>query len=177
VNGESASPALTPRGQVRRRDRLRSEEDAWRFIPSARVAHAAVVTPDGWPYVIPLVFVPDGPSRIWLHTTRSARSAFRQAVAHSGRLCLEFDAMGEVTPGRRFACGSSLAYASVVVFGRCGLVDDPDRKVWFFDRLLERYGRPEWTFEPGYPHASAVVLYEVTVDVVTMKQSGDTGRH
>ncbi len=176
MSAGTGSPAFTPHGPVRRRDRRRPTEDAWRFIDSADLAHAAVVTPEGWPSVIPWVFVPEAPRYMGLHTTRGTRSAVRQAGAHSGHLRLEFDAMGEATPGACYACESSLGYASVVAFGTGRLRDDPERKTWVFDRLMTRSGRPEWTFAAGYPHASAIALYEVSVDMVTMEQNGQAER-
>jgi hypothetical protein len=44
---------------------------------------------------------------------------------------------------------SALVYTSVIVFGAVCLVNDRSRKVWFFDRVLEKYGQSDWTFEPA----------------------------
>jgi hypothetical protein len=50
-------------------------------------------------------------------------------------------------------------------------MEDRDLKVWFFDRVLEKYGEPDWTFVPGYPHLDRIVLYEQRLELVTGKRS------
>jgi uncharacterized protein len=47
----------------------------------------------------------------------------------------------------------------------------PESEVWFFDRVLEKYGQSDWTFEPGYPHLDRIVLYEQQIEVMTGKHS------
>jgi hypothetical protein len=59
----------------------------------------------------------------------------------------------------------------VIVFGPVRILDDRDRKSWFFDRVLEKYGDPEWTFEPGYPLLDRIILYEQQMEIVTGKHS------
>ncbi len=44
-------------------------------------------------------------------------------------------------------------------------------KTWFFDRLLEKYGDPSWSFEPGYPLLDRILLYEVRIEILTGKRS------
>lgn len=46
-----------------------------------------------------------------------------------------------------------------------------DKKSWFLDRLLVKHGKPDWTFEPGYPLIDRNILYEQKIDVVTGKHS------
>ncbi len=79
--------------------------------------------------------------------------------------------MGPVQPGQPFACNSAFVYRSVIVFGTVRLLEDRDRKAWFFDRVLEKYGEPDWTFQPGYPQLDRIVLYEQQMETVTGKFS------
>jgi len=44
--------------------------------------------------------------------------------------------MGPVHRGR-------LVYTSVIVFGSLRILDERSMKVWFFDRVLEKYGQPD----------------------------------
>ena len=69
------------------------------------------------------------------------------------------------------ACQSALVYRSVVTFGPVRQIDSLADKTWFFDRVLEKYGDPEWVFDPGYPQINRIVLYEQTIDIVTGKHS------
>ena len=51
------------------------------------------------------------------------------------------------------------------------LIEDTKMKEWFFDRLLAKYGEPDWTFEPGYPLLDRITLYELEMEVMTGKKS------
>lgn len=148
-----------------------SDEDTRTFLKSQRVAHVGVVDAEGWPYVIPLVYVYEGAGVLYLHNGAHEQSHFWNAVKANPRLCLEVDEIGPVHPGKRFACDSSLVYTSVVAFGSVKIIDDRERKTWFFDRLLEKYGSPEFSFEPGYPALDRIVLYEMQLEIVTGKRS------
>jgi nitroimidazol reductase NimA-like FMN-containing flavoprotein (pyridoxamine 5'-phosphate oxidase superfamily) len=167
------------RGQVRRTDRVVPAEDAWRLLEAGQFAHVGVLTPDGWPYVVPLVYVTDADRHVWLHTTRSRRSLFLQAVRANPRVCVTVSIMGSVIPGIEFACDSSLQYASVVAFGTADVLDDDEaRKTWFFDQLWAKYGPADWVFrQSGYPRAGSVVLYRVTVETLTGKANHAPSGH
>ena len=43
------------------------------------------------------------------------------------------------------------------------------KKEWFFDRLLEKYGNPEWNFEKGYPALPKIDLFEIQIEKMTGK--------
>ncbi|HEY8448872.1 MAG TPA: pyridoxamine 5'-phosphate oxidase family protein [Bacillota bacterium] len=161
---------LSPRGHVRRADRLMPDEEARSFLRQQAVAHVATVDAEGWPYVIPLVYVYEGGDVLYLHTG-ARRGHFLANIEHDPRVCLEVSTMGPLHPGRPYACNSALVYTSVVVFGRARLVADEARKTWFFDRLLAKYGDPQWSFEPGYPRLDRIILYEVAIETLTGKRS------
>jgi uncharacterized protein len=95
---------------------------------------------------------------------------FQRNVESHPRMCIEVAAMGPVHRGHPFACNSALVYTSVVVFGTVQIVDDRNQKSWFFDRVLEKYGESDWTFESGY-HLDRIVLYEQHIEVMTGKHS------
>lgn len=80
--------------------------------------------------------------------------------------------MGPVHRGRPYACNSALVYASAIAFGQVRILNDLDRKSWFFDRFMEKYGESGWTFEPGYPHIHRIILYEQRIEILTGKRSG-----
>jgi hypothetical protein len=81
----------------------------------------ATVGEDGWPYCVPLLYVcMDGD--IFVHNTR-AKGHLRTNVDHEPRVCFEVDEVGEVFPYGRFECDSTVAYASVVAFGRIRVVE------------------------------------------------------
>lgn len=158
------------RRQVHRKKRLMPEEEARAFLRHQHVAHVASVDAEGWPYVIPLVYIYDEGAVLSLHTG-SYQGHFLTNIQRDPRICLEVSEMGPLQPGRPYACNSALVYTSVVVFGKVHIVDNREKKAWFFDRLLEKYGNPQWSFEPGYPLLDRIILYEVEIEILTGKQN------
>ena len=159
-----------PRGRMHRIKRLMSDDDARVFLRSQKVAHFGSADAAGWPYVIPLIYIYEGGEHLYVHTG-SHGGHFQRNVESNPRVSLEVAEMGPLHRGHPFACNSALVYTSVVVFGSMQIIDDRERKAWFFDRILEKYGEPEWTFEPGYPLLDRIVLYEQRIEILTGKRS------
>jgi uncharacterized protein len=95
---------------------------------------------------------------------------------YEGATCftVEVSEIGDLHRGKPYACNSALVYTSVVVFGSVRILHGPEsreKKQWFLDQLLAKYGQPEWTFEPGYPLIDRIILYEQKIEVVTGKHS------
>lgn len=168
--GSPANTTATLRGRVHRTKRLMPDEETKSFLREQQVAHVGTVDSEGWPYVIPLVYIYEGGDILYLHTG-GYRGHFQTDVLGDSRICIEVSNKGPLHPGKPYACDSALVYTSVVVFGRARIVEDRDKKTWFFDRLLEKYGDPSWSFEPGYPLLDRITLYEVHMEVVTGKRS------
>lgn len=62
-------------------------------------------------------------------------------------------------------------YTSVVLFGQVTHITEDSKKEWFFDRLLEKYGDPNWEFEKkGYPILPKIELFEVMIENITGKR-------
>lgn len=158
------------RGQMIRGKRQMADADARSFLRAQRVAHVATVDADGWPYVIPLVFVYEGLDILYLHTG-ALHGQFQGNMERDGRLSLEVSDLGPLHKGEKFACDSALVYTSVIVFGRAKVIVQREKKSWFFDRLLEKYGDPQWSFQPGYPALDRIVLYEMSIEILTGKRS------
>jgi len=165
------SSANDLRGHVHRHQRLMPDEVARAFLRTQNVAHVATVDDEGWPYVIPLIYIYEGEDRLWVHTGNHG-GHFERNIERHPRVCIEVSEMGPVHPGRTYACQSALVYSSVVTFGRVRLVESLADKTWFFDRVLAKYGDPAWSFEPGYPQIDRIVLYEQTIEIMTGKRSG-----
>lgn len=169
TNGEITGMA-DMRGQMHRSKRLMTQDEARDFLRAHKVAHVGTVDAQGWPYVVPLVYIYTGGDILYLHTG-DHQGHFLTNVQQHPRICVEVGEMGPVHRGRPYACNSALVYSSVIVFGGVRIVDDLDKKTWFFDRLMEKYGEPGWTFEPGYPQIHRILLYEQQMEIVTGKHS------
>jgi hypothetical protein len=61
----------------------------------------------------------------------------------------------------------------VVAYGEVHVLDGAgtdQKKIWFFDRLLERLKEPMSAYEkPGYPMLDRIILFEVALELVTGK--------
>ena len=155
--------------QVRRTDKLMSEDSVREFMARAYAGRLATVGPDGWPYVVPLLFVWMN-GEIWVHNT-SARGHFRTNVDHAPRVCFEVDDPGEVFPYGRFECDSSVAYRSVVAFGRIRIIEDQEQKKSFFDGMMAKYSNASLDRPKGfYPRLALVTVYAIAVERMTGKE-------
>ena len=147
-----------------------SEERIHELLSHAYSGRLATVGTDGWPYIVPLLYVWMN-GEIWVHTTR-ARGHFRSNVEHSPRVCFEVDEPGEVFPYGRFDCDTSIAYRSVVAFGSIRSVNDKPQKKAFRDGLMKKYadqemGRPK----SFYPRLEQVTVYAITIERMTGKET------
>ena len=156
--------------QVRRKDKLMSEEQAREFIVSAYSGTVATVGPDGWPYAVPLLYVWMN-GEIWLHNTR-VTGHFRRNIEHEARVCFVVEEPGEIFPYGRFECDTSIAYRSVVAFGRVRIIEDTPQKAAFFDAFMAKYNNPDWVRPQGfYPRLDQVTVYAMAIERMTGKET------
>lgn len=129
----------------------------------------ATVGADGAPYCTTMLYVwMDG--RIHLHGTR-ARGHLRANIEHEPRVCFVIDEPGQVFDYGRFECDSTVAYASVMAFGRVVLIEDSALKQRFFAALMAKYRsadapRPKAFF----PRIDQITLYQLAIDRLSGKQ-------
>lgn len=160
------------RGILNNKKREISVDDALSFLREAKVAHVATVGEDGYPYVIPFVFVYEEGKKLYLHIGNLRESHFWENVKKNPRVSIEVCEMGAIVPGKKYACQSALAYTSVVLFGKIHRIEDEQKKEWFYDCLWKKYGDPHWQFEKGgYPALPKTEVFEVDIENITGKLS------
>lgn len=159
-----------PSSPIRRTDKAMPEAAAAEVLARGFSGRLATVGPDGWPYIVPLLYVwRDG--EIWVHNA-GARGHLRVNVDHEARVCFEVDEPGAVFAYGRFECDTSVEYRSVVVFGRIRVVEERHAKVRFFDALMAKYGDPAWRRAAGvYPRLDQITLYSIGVERMTGKET------
>ena len=156
--------------KVRRADRLMSEERTREMMAQAYAGRLATVGADGWPYIVPLLFVWLN-DEVWVHNTR-VRGHLRANVDKGAKVCFEADDPGEVFPYGRFECDTSVAYRSVVVFGEIRIVEDREEKKTFFDTFMKKCGDPNWDRPKGFfPRLDQVTVYAIAVKRMTGKET------
>ena len=160
--------SATPR--MRRKDKTMAEERMLETLARGFCGRLATVGPDGYPYCVPLLYVlMDG--EIFLHNT-GARGHLRANVEHSSLVCFEMDEPGEVFPYGRFECDTSLAFKSVVAFGKIRVIEDRDAKQRFFEALMAKYAQKTWERPKDFfPRIDQVTLYAIAVERMTGKET------
>jgi nitroimidazol reductase NimA-like FMN-containing flavoprotein (pyridoxamine 5'-phosphate oxidase superfamily) len=165
----STSESESTRGQLRRADKIMSDAEVDDFLRSAFTGRIATVGTDGYPYVVPNLFVWNEDA-VWLHTPRAA-GHFAQNTAHDDRVCFEVDEPGEVFPYGDIECDTSVSYRSVILFGRIQRVHDERAADQFFSLFMEKYAPSDsWGREKGsFPRTAATHVYRITPESVTGK--------
>jgi nitroimidazol reductase NimA-like FMN-containing flavoprotein (pyridoxamine 5'-phosphate oxidase superfamily) len=155
--------------QLRRADRVMSNERAWEMLGSAFCARLATISEDGSPYCIPLLHIlMDG--EVYVHTC-SARGHFRANVEREPRVCFELDEPDEVFDYGRFECDSGLAYRSVILFGKIRIIEDKAAKQRFCEALMAKYGKPDTGRPKGFfPRIDIISVYAISVERMTGKE-------
>lgn len=156
-------------GLLRRQDKQMEQAEVERLLEKAAVAHFGTVSENGFPYVVPNLFVYDG-GKIYTHNS-SAPGHFRRNIAHSANLCFEVTEMGQVFPYGEFECDTSTSYASAIGFGTIRVETDPAAKARFFDLFLAKYADPAWDRPKSfYPRLEQVTVYCIEIQEITGKK-------
>ena len=156
--------------QVRRADKVMAEERARETLERGFCGRLATVGEDGWPYCVPLLYVcMDG--EVFVHNTR-AKGHLRANVDREPRVCFEIDEAGEVFAYGRFECDSTVAYRSVIVFGRIRVVEDLPTRQRFFNALMAKYAKKDWERPKGfYPRIDQITLYAIKIERMSGKET------
>ncbi|HYT18950.1 MAG TPA: pyridoxamine 5'-phosphate oxidase family protein [Candidatus Polarisedimenticolia bacterium] len=154
-----------------------SDEDARAFLKTQKIASAATVDANGWPYVIPLTYIYLGDDLLWLHTG-AHQGHFLANLQNNPRVCISVAEIGGMETAGEYLCNGSQLYTSVVVFGEISIIRDDDRvKNWFFDRLREKYVPRDISdqLSPEYPDTGKIIVYRVAIERMTGKRSSGVG--
>jgi uncharacterized protein len=166
----TSAPDFPPRGKLHRADKVMSAEEVDRFLARAFCGRTATVGADGYPYVVPNLFVWIQ-GRIYLHTARY-EGHFIANVRHSDRVSFEVDEPGEIFPYGHVECDTSVSYRSVVIFGRIRILEQAAEKTRFYEAFMGKYARADsWGRERGsFPRIASTIVYAITPEITTGKQ-------
>jgi hypothetical protein len=120
----------------RRSDRALADEHIQALLQRLPIGFTAFVDGDQ-PYLNSNLFYYDAAARrVYFHTAASGRT--RSLIETHPRVCFSCVEMGRLLPADT-ALEFSTEYASVMVFGRARLVDDPDEQRRGLQGLLDKY--------------------------------------
>jgi nitroimidazol reductase NimA-like FMN-containing flavoprotein (pyridoxamine 5'-phosphate oxidase superfamily) len=164
-----ADPPRTERTRVRREPQRgqygRSVIDA--ILDAAMIAHVGFVTPDGQPYVIPMLYARDG-NRLLIHGSSASR--LLNTIDQGVDVCVTVTIADGLVVARS-AFNSSLNYRSVVVLGRARAVEDAPAKWEALKRLTEFLvpGRWDDCRQPTELELKATWILEMPIDEASAK--------
>jgi nitroimidazol reductase NimA-like FMN-containing flavoprotein (pyridoxamine 5'-phosphate oxidase superfamily) len=82
------------------------------------------------------------------------------------------DEGGEVFAYGRFECDSTVAYRSVIVFGRIRVIEDLPTKRRFCDGLMAKYAKKDWERPKGfYPRIDQITVYAIAIERMSGKET------
>jgi len=143
------------------------------IVETAPVGYLGILTPDGYPRVVPLNFVADG-EIIYFHGAN--RGEMYEVLKEEPKVTFSIDLPYSVIPSywtsKKSAGAATMFYKSALVKGRCRLVDTPDEKARILALLTARY-QPEGGHDPirhdsrTYKHIlKATIVYRIDPDRV-----------
>ena len=161
---------MSARPSLRRTDKAMDEARARALLEAGFSGRLATVGADGYPYCVPMLYVVmDG--ALYVHGT-GAEGHLRRNVAHDPHICFEVDEPGEVYPYGRFECDSTLAFKSVILFGRIAVVEEIETKRRFFTALMRKYARADWQRPKDFfPRIGEIALYRIAIERLTGKET------
>jgi len=157
--------------QMRRADKVMPEEQAKAVLEEGFCGRLAVIGADGYPYCVPLLYVlMDG--ELYVHNARGA-GHLRGALEHNARVCFEMDEPGEIFAYGRFECDTSVAFKSIILFGRARIVEDTAIKQRFFTALMGKYAKAIQDERPKdfFPRMDQITLYAIAIERMTGKET------
>ena len=159
----------TERTRVRREPQRgqygRSVIDA--ILDVGMIAHVGFVTPDGQPYVMPMLYARDG-NRLLIHGSSASR--LLNTLDQGIDMCVTVTIADGLVVARS-AFNSSLNYRSVVVLGRARAVEDAPAKWHALKQLTEFLipGRWDDCRQPTELELKATWILEMPIDESSAK--------
>jgi nitroimidazol reductase NimA-like FMN-containing flavoprotein (pyridoxamine 5'-phosphate oxidase superfamily) len=138
-----------PANQVTRKDRAVDDDEWLRALLRRAPLGTLATVHDGQLFLNSNLFVYDEAAHaIYLHTARVSRT--RANVQLDERVCFTATELGRLLPASA-ALEFSVEYASVVAFGRCAIVVEPEEARLWLQLLLDKYAphlRPGVDYRP-----------------------------
>ena len=150
---------------MRRKKKEISEEAAKQLLQKERRGVFAVNGDDGYPYAVPVnYYYSEEDNKIYFHGARAGHKV--DALKQDDKVC--FTVYGNETIKEE----TWAPYLqSVVVFGRCRLLDDQEEALALTRRIAEKYyPRQELIEEEIQRSGKAVQVYEISIEHLSGKE-------
>ncbi|MEZ5360376.1 MAG: pyridoxamine 5'-phosphate oxidase family protein [Candidatus Zixiibacteriota bacterium] len=142
----------------------------------ALVGYLGILTPDGYPRVVPMNFAADG-TTIYIHGEK--RGETFEALSRGQRVTFSIDLQFSFIPSywtsQINACATTMLYKSALIKGTGRLIDDPQDSLKGLHLLMDKY-QPEGGYVPMEPGErtykglyKSTAVYKIVPDIVTVK--------
>ena len=154
--------------------KINSKEKVVEFLNNEETGRVASIDKDGYPQIIPMnfVFVNDV---IYMHS--HVKGEKLENIMRNNKVGFEVDKNLEFLPSYFFdpndASLANTFYISVVIKGKCKLVDEKNEMTTALNSLMKKY-QPEGKYEPIKPQDDVlnhVAVIKVTPKIMTGKYS------
>ncbi len=132
---------------VRRRDRLLTEQRAKDILAIAEYAVLSMIDEDGLPYAIPVNHVWDGENYIYIHCAPEGKKL--RAITRNSRVCLCIVGNVNLLPSK-----FTTEYESVVVYGTATIGLDEEERMHALRLLINKLSPEFKQTGEKYAHAS-----------------------
>jgi nitroimidazol reductase NimA-like FMN-containing flavoprotein (pyridoxamine 5'-phosphate oxidase superfamily) len=134
------------------------------ILRGASVCRVAMIDGDE-PYLVPFSFGFDG-GAIYIHTALDGRAV--ACFARGPRVCFEAERGVELVRGGETACAWSMAYESVIGYGRVEERTAPEAKAAGLNVIMRQYAGRAWTFDPAAMAKTRV--WKIAIESMTGKR-------
>lgn len=127
---------------------------------------------DNQPYIVPLSYGYDSQERaLYLHTAECGKKI--DCIARNPRVCFEVEGNIQLSEGGRCGCRWTVAYESVVGYGRISEIHGADAKENGLRILMAQHSAEalDWTFDKAMVTRVRVWRLEMDVDTVRGKRA------
>lgn len=150
---------------MRRKKREISLEDTKKLLSSERRGVFAVNGDDGYPYAVPVNFYYDEENeKIYFHGALAGHKA--DALKRDDKVCFTVYGNEQI---KEEAWAPYMQ--SVVVFGRCKIISDDEKKIELLKKVAAKYYPDEPSIEEEIAQSGkAAQIYEITIEHLTGKE-------
>jgi len=153
---------------MRRPERkIRDKETIISLLKHSPVGRIATVNPKGFPVIKPVNFVyMDG--KLYIHSSKKGEKI--EDIQRGSPVCFELDEPIAYAPATGPACKAGYYYRSIIIKGEAILVNDRDKKLKIFERLMEKY-QPQGGYEAIPEEAlKKTAIIEISIREMTGKE-------
>jgi uncharacterized protein len=151
--------------EMRRTDRLISEEEAFKILNNGEYGILATVDLEGQPYGVPLSYIVKN-NCIYYHATNAGGSKYDN-ILYNNKVSFTVVGNTQILPDK-----FGTLYESVIAFGEAVSVDDDEEKLMAFREFLKKYCS-EYLAE-GEKYIETVgakaMIVKITIDSLTGKR-------